>query len=142
MLQILHRSAENEMRGKGLAPEPRKRFSFCRWPLPADGNSYNQRMRVTVVLVAVLCAAVASSPAAGRLALEAPPLLAGARQMVLVVTPGWDDVRGELRRFDAAGPGSWQPAGGPVSIVVGRAGLAWDPAIERAIPGPVKREGD
>jgi D-alanyl-D-alanine dipeptidase len=99
-------------------------------------------MRATSIVGAALAAGLAAL-APQPLRAEAPSLLARARQLVLVITPGWDDVRGELRRFGAGpSPGWWQPVGASTAIVVGRSGLAWDPALEQTIPGPVKREGD
>lgn len=72
-----------------------------------------------------------------------PGPLTSARQLVLVVTPGWDDVTGELRRFTRATPrGAWTPVGQPVSIVVGKSGTAWDPMMAPVVAGPVKAEGD
>jgi len=74
---------------------------------------------------------------------EPPALLAPARQLVLVVTPGWDDVVGELRRFERPDAGApWQPVGTPGTIVVGRSGMAWDPLAAPVVAGPTKREGD
>lgn len=72
-----------------------------------------------------------------------PPLLKAARQLLLVMTPDWNTVGGELRRFErpaAAAP--WAIVGGRVAIVVGRNGLAWDPLATPVVQGPVKREGD
>lgn len=80
------------------------------------------------------------TPAAQR----APTPLDGARQMVLVVTPGWDSTAGTLRRFERESDGkAWRPVGAVVPIVVGRTGVAWDDSQVRAEAGePVKREGD
>ena len=74
----------------------------------------------------------------------APTPLDGARQMVLVVTPGWDSTAGTLRRFERESDGTaWRPVGAVVPIVVGRTGVAWDDSQTRAEAGePVKREGD
>jgi D-alanyl-D-alanine dipeptidase len=70
-------------------------------------------------------------------------LLHSARQLVLVVTPGWDDVRGEVRRFERRATGeAWRAVGAPTSIVVGKNGSAWDPLVDPVVPGPVKAEGD
>ncbi len=80
---------------------------------------------------------------------SAPPPLAGATQLVVVTTPGWDSTTGELRRFVRSDThSSWSPDGGPVPIVVGRTGLAWGIGFDRfAVPGsptagPRKMEGD
>lgn len=76
-------------------------------------------------------------------AAPAPVLLGSARQLVLVVTPDWDTVAGELRRFERRTvAGHWRPIGAPTSIVVGKSGTAWDPLVEPVVPGPVKAEGD
>jgi len=73
----------------------------------------------------------------------APPRLAQATQMVLVITPGWDDVQGQLRRFERDRAGQpWRPVGTSGSIVVGKNGIAWDPLTPAAVAGPTKREGD
>jgi para-nitrobenzyl esterase len=51
----------------------------------------------------------------------------GARQLLVVVTGGWNDVQGTVFRFDrGSDAGSWRPVGGAVPVVVGRTGLAWD----------------
>ena len=90
-----------------------------------------------VIVAAALLASATALPA-----VQAPPLLARARQMVLVITPGWDAVAGELRRFERRPEAAWTPAGAAARIVVGRSGVAWDPAADRVTPGPIKREGD
>lgn len=72
-----------------------------------------------------------------------PPLLTTARQLLLVITPDWNTVGGELRRFDrSASTMTWTALGAGVSIVVGRNGLAWDPLATPVVQGPIKREGD
>jgi D-alanyl-D-alanine dipeptidase len=92
---------------------------------------------VLTCLIAVVVSLVAS------LSAEAPPRLASSRQMVLVITPGWNDVRGELRRFERhAGGQPWRPVGEVGSIVVGKNGTAWDPLTSPVVPGPQKAEGD
>jgi L,D-peptidoglycan transpeptidase YkuD (ErfK/YbiS/YcfS/YnhG family) len=69
--------------------------------------------------------------------------LHSAKQLVLVVTAGWDDVRGELRRFERSATGAnWRAVGSPTAIVVGKNGSAWDPLVDPVVPGPVKAEGD
>jgi len=75
---------------------------------------------------------------------QASTPLDGSRQMVLVVTPGWDSTTGTLRRFARTSVDApWQPVGAAVPIVVGRTGLAWDDSQARpSAREPVKREGD
>jgi D-alanyl-D-alanine dipeptidase len=79
----------------------------------------------------------------GGIRAETPALLASARQLILVVTPGWNDVQGQLRRFERDKPGQpWRPVGDAGTIVVGRNGTAWDPLVSPVVPGPQKAEGD
>ena len=72
-----------------------------------------------------------------------PAPLRVSHQLVLVVTPGWDDVRGELRRYARISEGDpWKAVGEAASIVVGKSGTAWDPALATTMSGPTKAEGD
>ena len=93
--------------------------------------------------IAAACTGEPRSVDAGPVTSPPPALLASARQLLVVVTPDWDTVQGELRRYERPSPdGAWQAVGSPVTIVVGRSGTAWDPALAPVVPGPVKREGD
>ncbi len=80
----------------------------------------------------------AGSPAAEPGAAPAPAL-AGARQLLVVTTAGWDDVRGKLCRHERQGD-AWRRVGECFAVVVGKKGMAW--AGEPAAAGPRKREGD
>lgn len=76
---------------------------------------------------------------------ELPPTpLAGAEQLVVVVTPDWNATEGTLRRFARTdADGAWRPEGDVIPIVVGRTGLAWgDETLRADASQPVKREGD
>jgi D-alanyl-D-alanine dipeptidase len=75
---------------------------------------------------------------------QAAPRWSDARQLVLVVTPGWDSTSGTLRRYVRGGAAeAWQPDGPPVPIVVGRTGLAWGAdTLGGRSRAPRKREGD
>jgi D-alanyl-D-alanine dipeptidase len=103
---------------------------------------------VTSVVVAGCARATVEIPApsasGAALPRGAPTPLDGARQIVLVVTPGWDSTAGTLRRFTRESDGdAWRPVGAAVPIVVGRTGVAWDDAQKQVATGePVKREGD
>jgi D-alanyl-D-alanine dipeptidase len=88
----------------------------------------------------VLLTGLWPSPSAAQTSV--PAVVADARQLLLVVTPGWDDRVGELRRFMRPAGGAWTPVGEPATIVVGRNGTAWDPLTTPVVPGPTKREGD
>jgi D-alanyl-D-alanine dipeptidase len=66
-----------------------------------------------------------------------------ARQLVVVITPAWDSVRGSLQRYERSGPRArWTPVGGPVAVVVGASGLAWGADTLGRPREPHKREGD
>src|SRR5512135_1094046 len=71
--------------------------------------------------------------------------LQGANKLIVVTTPGWDSLQGTLTRYERHGK-HWKKIGDEISIVVGKNGLAWDPALASghadAYPGPVKHEGD
>ncbi len=75
-------------------------------------------------------------------------VLLNSRQLILVTTSGWDEVRGSLRRFERNSPSSaWRPAGEAIPIVVGRNGMAWGTGLHdlhgsASGSGPIKKEGD
>ncbi len=93
-------------------------------------------MRFAVALLACFSISASAAPVV-------PVQLSTARQLLLVVTPDWNAVSGELRRFERASAAqSWRAVGEPTAIVVGKNGTAWDPMLTPAVPGPVKAEGD
>ena len=107
------------------------------------------RFALPMLLASTACArnpATPPSPAPARIVMhESPPAhgLGATTQLVLVTTATWDTTAGTLRRFERAATGdAWRPVGAPVSIVVGRTGLAWDDAFVTAPGTPVKREGE
>ena len=71
-------------------------------------------------------------------------------QMIVVTTPNWSAIEGQLQRYERATVHEkWHPVGEPFSIVVGKSGLAWglgvvtkNDARDNATSDPVKREGD
>ena len=64
------------------------------------------------------------------------------RQLVVAVTDSWSDFRATIYLFELA-EGNWVRVGKGMPAIVGRAGLAWDPALPDRAPGqPVKKEGD
>jgi D-alanyl-D-alanine dipeptidase len=77
---------------------------------------------------------------AATLASAQSDLVAKADKLIVVTTPDWNSVRGTLTRY-VRSHGKWKQLGNPVSIVVGKSGMAWDPALATG-DGPVKREGD
>ena len=104
--------------------------------------------RSAAVAGALLCAAVgACAQASSRPAAAAPslsPVPAAARQLVVVVTPGWNATSGTLRRYSRDDPAQpWRATAPPVPVVIGRTGLAWaDESLASAAGQPVKHEGD
>ena len=78
-----------------------------------------------------------------RAARVSTPVPASARQLVLVVTPGWDTTAGTMRRYVRSSPSAqWRRVGSAVPVVVGASGLAWGADSLGAAGDPHKREGD
>lgn len=74
-------------------------------------------------------------------------MLAQARQLVVVSTPGWDHSQGTLQLWTRPRVGApWQRSGSPFPAWIGRSGSAWrsDRVEEDTLDwvGPRKREGD
>lgn len=91
--------------------------------------------------LAALMACGANACATGQPA-SAPQAWRDARQLVLVVTDGWDATTGTLQRFELR-DGRWQAASMPSPISVGRNGAAWGLGLHPAqSDGPQKQEGD
>ncbi len=69
----------------------------------------------------------------------------GTNRLLLVTTPDWNAVDGTLQRYERRGNG-WEKVGDRFAIVVGKNGLAWDPALlskqTQRREGPMKHEGD
>jgi L,D-peptidoglycan transpeptidase YkuD (ErfK/YbiS/YcfS/YnhG family) len=79
------------------------------------------------------------------LSAEVPAPLAASGQLLLVVAAGWDDCAARLQCFERERAGAaWHRAGGPVTVTLGRAGLAWGRGLHApaADAGRHKREGD
>lgn len=68
-------------------------------------------------------------------------LLSKADKLIVVTTPDWNSVRGTLKRYEKS-RGKWKQLGSPVSIVVGKSGMGWTPALPQENDAPVKKEGD
>jgi D-alanyl-D-alanine dipeptidase len=64
-----------------------------------------------------------------------------ADKLLVVTTPDWNAVRGTLTRYERV-QGKWSQLGQPVSIVVGKSGLGWTPALPPDPSAPAKKEGD
>lgn len=112
-----------------------------RGPRTRENRPMSRTLALAIALVVAGSLASPNRPVAAAAAI--PSDLLASRQLVLVITAGWDDVRGELRRFARATVSeAWKRVGEPTSIVVGKSGTAWDPAIDPVVPGPTKAEGD
>ena len=112
-------------------------------------------MMPRVLLAALIACAMAGAPASagGARPVSAASLLASARQMIVVTTSDWNDVTGTMYVYERAADGSWREArwhagdrgnsrAAAPSLVVGKNGTAWDPAVVAPVPGPIKQEGD
>lgn len=68
---------------------------------------------------------------------------AASRQLVVVLTPGWDAPTGRLARFEREPGGAWRAVAPPIPVTVGRSGSAWGVGLHPAQDdGPRKQEGD
>jgi len=93
---------------------------------------------------AMVFAAMAQSPQSG--------LPERSTQLIVVTTPDWNSVVGRLQRYErAAASAAWKPVGDPVTVDVGRNGMAWGRGListeglhepQDPVPDPVKVEGD
>jgi L,D-peptidoglycan transpeptidase YkuD (ErfK/YbiS/YcfS/YnhG family) len=50
-------------------------------------------------------------------------------QLIVAVAPGWDSMRGSLRRFERSGTGPWRAVSEPAPVLFGKNGLAWGHGI-------------
>jgi D-alanyl-D-alanine dipeptidase len=94
-------------------------------------------IRLSLACLLLACAQVASG--------KTPAPLLRSRQVVVVTTRGWDDVPGQLRRFERKGTkGVWAQVGREVPVAVGRNGLGWGVGLvdTGGAAGPSKKEGD
>jgi D-alanyl-D-alanine dipeptidase len=100
---------------------------------------------ILVCLLAIVGWCVSVKAQAGTLKSD---VLGRSTQMILVTTSDWNAVEGRLQRYERATLNEkWHAAGDPISIVVGRSGLAWGIGVvpiddARSAGDPVKREGD
>lgn len=98
----------------------------------------SSRMMAAMMLLGMLC---------GCTALRNPSVRSemigrDTRQVVVVITPGWDAPNGQLQRFSRDGL-QWVAVGEPVAVSVGRTGSAWGRGLHPTqADGLQKREGD
>jgi L,D-peptidoglycan transpeptidase YkuD (ErfK/YbiS/YcfS/YnhG family) len=99
---------------------------------------------MTFAIVLAGCAHRGGTIAAATPAAPASPAAAwqNARQLVLVITPGWNADHGTLRTFERDGSG-WHEAGRAAPVTVGKAGAAWGLGLQPpSSDGSLKLEGD
>ncbi len=100
-------------------------------------------MRAVVVRLLGVTGSIAASGLVQVAGAQATPVPSAARQLVLVVTRGWDSTSGTLRRFRRSGATApWRRVGPAVPVVVGSSGLAWGADSLGRASDPHKREGD
>jgi L,D-peptidoglycan transpeptidase YkuD (ErfK/YbiS/YcfS/YnhG family) len=77
-------------------------------------------------------------------AVTVSPVPAESRQLVLAVTPAWDDSQGTVALYERLSPNApWRRKADLGSASFGRAGLAWGRGLHAAgQEGPIKKEGD
>lgn len=100
------------------------------------------RLRVRLLGAA---GALAGLLLAGIAAASPAPLGPETGQLLLVLSPGWDQAQGRLYRFQRDAQGQWQQQGEGLAVSLGRNGSAWGSGLhpEQGLPeGPRKREGD
>jgi L,D-peptidoglycan transpeptidase YkuD (ErfK/YbiS/YcfS/YnhG family) len=71
-------------------------------------------MRRLIFFLFIACSAVAQNS----------PIPKDCHQIVVVVTKGWSEIDGQLRCFDRQNDGGWVESGRPITVVIGRHGLA------------------
>ena len=87
---------------------------------------------VLILLISIQCA-------------KTSPIPSSSRQLILVVLPTQEAIKGTLIRYQRERSESeWLMVGHPTRIVVGRTGLAWGGGLHSEAPEgiPLKREGD
>jgi D-alanyl-D-alanine dipeptidase len=107
-------------------------------------------MKRICLLIGFLVVAVENPAIAARVAGVEPDALKYSTQLIVVTTANWNEVGGQLQRYErGAAHKRWRKTGAPISIVVGKNGLGWGigiiatdaPGIRRATD-PIKKEGD
>ena len=107
-------------------------------PNPGAHSRYTRSVRTRTIFAALTAACAIAGFASST---ETSPI-AGAKQLIIVISPGWDSPGATMRRYDRTADG-WREAGAPVDVIIGRSVLAWGSGVNRGTgPGPVKREGD
>src|ERR1700744_5849804 len=107
-------------------------------------------MKSLCLLMGLLLGAIGTPALSAQATAAQSEVFAHSTQMIVVTTSSWNAVDGQLQRFERNTPNeNWKLMGKPVSIVVGRSGMAWgiglvatDTPGFRIATDPVKKEGD
>ena len=106
-------------------------------------NSMFNIAPLVLALAGAVTAPAAVSPPAAAIT-PTSPVPSESRQLLLVVSPGWNATKATLRlyvRQSRSHP--WAADGAVVETSIGRSGLGWGRGLHRETgEGPVKREGD
>lgn len=98
-----------------------------------------------LVFFTIAISFISSVVCADDLNIPMPNALKDSQQLIVVVTDNWNSQKGQLLRFhrDQANA-AWQSMNSPVTVAVGKNGLAWSGDLfgQNALPGPIKKEGD
>lgn len=102
-------------------------------------------MKKFAYMFAVFVCMIASSSSYAR---HKDPLRSST-EIVVVTTPDWNSPQGVLRRYERSKANKkWQAVGEPITVMVGKTGLAWGSGIVHvdapisSASDPVKKEGD
>jgi D-alanyl-D-alanine dipeptidase len=71
-------------------------------------------------------------------------LVAQSQQLIIVSTPNWNSVAGEMQRFSRdSTKHAWHAVGKSVPVVIGKNGMGWDMHLKNNNDqSPIKHEGD
>jgi len=93
---------------------------------------------VLLTMIAIITIIIIKSSVASQISTE----VNSSRQLIVVITPSWNDLKARIYRFERSKK-IWLKLPGHYDAVVGSKGMAWGTGFhERAETDPVKKEGD
>jgi L,D-peptidoglycan transpeptidase YkuD (ErfK/YbiS/YcfS/YnhG family) len=93
---------------------------------------------VLLTVVAIISIIIIKSSTASEL----PTVTSASRQLIVVITPSWNDLKARVYRFEKSET-SWRKLTGIYEAVVGSKGMAWGQGFRgNNETDPVKKEGD
>jgi len=71
-------------------------------------------------------------------------LLSNNKQLIIVSTPNWNSINGQMQRFERnSTQDAWKAVGKPIAVVIGKNGMGWDAHFKnKQDQSVIKREGD